>query len=135
MAKINKSIIFFDGVCNLCNSSVQFILKRDTNKKFMFASLQSDVAKKLLLHKNVKNNFDSIILLDKGKIYNKSIAILKIGKTLGFPYSLGSIFFIIPKFIRDFIYDWIAKNRYKWFGKKDSCMIPTKEYLERFLES
>ncbi len=134
MTKVNKSIIFFDGVCNLCNSSVQFILKRDTNKKFMFASLQSDVAKKLLLHKNVKNNLDSIILLDNSVIYQKSTAIFKIGNKLGFPYNLGSVFFIIPKFARDFIYNWIAKNRYKWFGKKDSCMLPTKEYLERFLE-
>ncbi len=136
MSKQNKYIILFDGVCNLCNSSVNFLIKRDKYNKFLFASLQSDVAKELLLQLNDKNNcniLDSILLIKNNAIYSKSSAILHITTIMPFPYVLLSVFFIFPKFIRDFFYDFIAKNRYKWFGKKDSCMLPTKEHLDMFL--
>ncbi|HIP26708.1 MAG TPA: DUF393 domain-containing protein [Flavobacteriaceae bacterium] len=136
MNNSNKLIILFDGVCNLCNTSVNFILKKDVYNKFIFTSLQSDAAKKLLLQFNdkiIKNNLDSILLIHKNKVYNKSTAILYILRSLHFPYNLGFIFIIIPKFIRDYIYDIIARNRYKWFGRKETCRIPTKEELNKFL--
>jgi predicted DCC family thiol-disulfide oxidoreductase YuxK len=131
-----KSIIFFDGVCNLCNSSVNFIIKHDKKKHFLFASLQSDAAKEILLqHNSKKITFDSIILIKANKIYEKSTAALKISKHLNNGLFLLYLFIIVPTFIRDYLYNTIAKNRYKWFGKKDSCMIPTKELKHRFISS
>ena len=131
----NKSIIFFDGVCNLCNNSVKFIIKRDKHKRFLYASLQSDAARDILLQFKIKNsNLDSIILLENGKFYQKSTAILKIAKQLNGLWKLNYGFLIIPKLMRDFIYDIIAKNRYKWFGKREFCMLPTGDMKLRFLE-
>ena len=131
----DKPVIFFDGVCNLCNSSVQFILKKDTKNIFLFSSLQSDAAKDILLQYNLENfDLSSIILLDNGIIYQKSTAILKITKRLKGIYKCFYLFIIIPKFIRDAMYSFIAKNRYKWFGKRVSCMLPTKEITLRFLK-
>ena len=129
----NKPIIFFDGICNLCNASVQFVIKRDKKKQFLFASLQSDVAKNILLQKKYEINLNTIVLLKKDHIYKKSDAALMILKELGFPYNLFYGFKIIPKFIRDFVYDVIAKYRYQWFGKRATCMVPTKEIKERFI--
>ncbi len=131
----NKSIILFDGVCNLCNNSVQFIIKRDHKHRFLYASLQSDAAQRILLQFQLKSSdLDSIILIENGKVYQKSTAILKIVKHLNSSWKLSYGFIIIPKFIRDFIYTIIAKNRYKWFGKREVCMVPTKELKMRFLE-
>ncbi len=129
-----KSIILFDGVCNLCNSSVNFILKHDKKKQFIFTSLQSDAAKKILLQFPMKIfNLDSIILIENGLIYEKSTAALKISKHLYNGYQLLYIFIILPKVIRDWVYNYIAKNRYNWFGKKDTCMIPSEKIKNRFL--
>jgi predicted DCC family thiol-disulfide oxidoreductase YuxK len=132
-----KHLILFDGVCNLCNFSVQFILKRDKKNKFNFTSLQSDAANKILLQYNNEKfnpkNLKSIILIENNKIYTKSTAVLRIVKQMYFPFSLLYFFIIIPKFIRDYLYEFIAKYRYAWFGKKDSCMIPKKEYLNKFI--
>ena len=129
-----KSVILFDGVCNLCNSSINFIIKNDKKKYFLFASLQSDAAKGILLQHNSKNNsMNSIILIENGIVYEKSSAILKIATHLPNGYQILSIFIIIPTIIRDSIYMFISKNRYKWFGKKDSCIIPSKEIEDRFL--
>ncbi|HBK71760.1 MAG TPA: thiol-disulfide oxidoreductase [Flavobacteriaceae bacterium] len=131
----NKSIILFDGVCNLCNDSIKFIIKRDEKNHFTFSSLQSDVAKDILLQFQRNNSdLDSILLIENGNIYQKSTAALKISKHLNGVWKLSYAFIIIPKFIRDFVYTIIANNRYKWFGKKDSCMIPTKELKARFLD-
>ena len=131
----DKPIILFDGVCNLCNTSVQFIIKRDSKKNFMFSSLQSDAGQAILLQNNLENlDFDTIILLEDGIVYDKSTAILKIIRRLSGFYKFGYIFIMVPKFIRDFVYKIIAKNRYKWFGKRDTCMIPTEELKLRFLE-
>lgn len=130
----NKSIILFDGVCNLCNSSVIFILKHDKKEQFLFSSLQSEQAKNILLQITTENlNLDSIILIEKRIIYEKSTAALKIFKELNNGYKLLYSFIIIPKFIRDFAYDYISKNRYKWFGKKEHCMIPSSKIKNRFL--
>ena len=129
-----KPLLLFDGVCNLCNSSVQFVIKHDKKQQFLFSSLQSDAAKEILLQYDETNlNLDSIILIYNAKIYSKSSAILKIVKLLGDFYSFGIIFYIIPKFIRDKVYDFIAKNRYKWYGKRESCMLPNKDLKNRFL--
>jgi len=129
-------IIFFDGVCNLCNSSVNFIIKRDRKNIFYFASLQSDVAKDIL-GKNYPSSgtFDTILYLENNKLFTYSTAILRIGKKLPFPYPLFYAFIIVPPFIRNYIYGIISRNRYKWFGKKDQCMIPAPGLKAKFLDS
>jgi len=131
----NNSVILFDGVCNFCNSSINFIIKHDKKEHFLFASLQSDVAKEILLQFDKKKTLgDSILLVSDTKIYNKSTAALNIAKKLNAGISLFYVFIIIPPFIRDWVYDIIAKNRYKWFGKKDSCMVPSEKIKERFIK-
>lgn len=128
------SIILFDGVCNLCNSSVNFIIDHDKRNDFRFASLQSEAGQDLLkkFHLNVKD-FDSIILVENGKHYERSSAVLKIVKKFPGLWKLLYLFIIVPKPLRDFVYDIIADNRYKWFGKKESCRVPTPELKEKFL--
>lgn len=131
----DHTLILFDGVCNLCNSSIQFIIKNDKKHRFLFASLQSDAGQQILLQNNRENlEFDSILLIENGKIYEKSEAILRISKKLSGGYPLLYAFIIIPRFIRDFIYTKIAKNRYQWFGKQEVCMTPTKELKVKFLD-
>ena len=130
-----KSIVLFDGVCNLCNSSVNLIIKNDKKAQFLFASLQSDVAKEILLQfPSKKINFDSILLIEHNKLYEKSTAVVRILRHLGGGYKLLSCMVIIPKFIRDPLYDYIAKNRYRWYGKRESCMIPAPELKKWFLD-
>ena len=128
-------IIVFDGVCNLCNGAIQFMIKRDKKRQFRYTSLQGALGKQLLAERNIDpSKIDSIILIEPDvAYYYKSSAALEISKGLSGMYPLMSIFLIIPSPIRDFVYDIIAKNRYKWFGKKESCMIPTKEQQELFL--
>lgn len=129
-----KPVILFDGVCNLCNGSVQFILKRDKEKKFLFASLQSEFGQKLLEQFDLPlNNFNSFILYQDGKMYTKSTGALKMFSQLkGWKWTKA--FMIVPKFIRDGVYNLVANNRYKWFGKKNECWIPTPELKRRFLD-
>jgi predicted DCC family thiol-disulfide oxidoreductase YuxK len=129
-----KRVILFDGVCNLCNGSVIFILQREKSPIFKFASIQSETGKELLISCGLPANYNqAVILLDQGRIYLGSTAALKIGQALRFPWSiLSSIGFMVPKFIRDPVYDQIAKHRYQWFGKRDVCMVPTKGLQSRF---
>ena len=127
-----ERIIFFDGVCNLCNGAVQFIIKRDPSAKFKFAPLQSTQADQLLSEKLTKS-LDSIVLYDGGKEYTKSTAALNIAKELSGPWRLFLVFKILPKKVRDWVYDLVASKRYKWFGKRDHCMLPTPELKKRFL--
>ncbi|NNL33489.1 MAG: DUF393 domain-containing protein [Flavobacteriaceae bacterium] len=131
----HNKIILFDGVCNLCNSSVQYVIKKDKKDLFLFAPLQSDFAKELMVFYNIDAiKIDSILLYEPKKgISMKSTAILKISKSLGFPTNLLTLFFIIPPFIRNWVYDFIARNRYKWYGRKTSCMVPTPELQAKFL--
>ncbi|MRT15855.1 thiol-disulfide oxidoreductase DCC family protein [Vitellibacter sp. q18] len=130
----DHKIILFDGVCNLCNGTVIFIIKRDKKKVFKFAALQSEIGQELTSKFNIDTlKVDSIILLDGEKHYKKSSAALRIAKQLSGAYPLLFGFVVVPKFIRNAVYDYIAKNRYKWFGKKESCMIPTAELKSRFL--
>lgn len=127
-------IIFFDGICNLCNSSVQFIIARDSKKHFRFAPLQSGIARDLLKNKDRESKqTDSIILLDGDNIYKKSTAVLRIARSLdgGWPVFYG--FILIPSFLRNIIYDWIARNRYKWFGKRNTCMVPSNNVIDLFI--
>ena len=130
----SKPIILFDGICNLCDGAVQFIIKHDPDGIFLFASLQSEAGQNLLKQYQLPlENFNSFILLQDDKAYNKSTGALKVARQIKGAWSWLYIFMIIPKFIRDAVYDWIAQNRYKWFGKKDACMIPTPKLRARFL--
>ena len=129
------NIIFFDGVCNLCNKSINRLIKNDVKKKFKFASLQSDFAisfvpNKLINHKN----FDTILLYKEGQFYDRSNAVLNICKALGGGFNLFLIGYIIPRFVRDAMYRLVANNRYEWFGKEDQCMVPTDDLKDRFLD-
>lgn len=131
----HKQLILFDGVCNLCDASVQYIIKHDKNDVFRYTALQSEVGQDIIKKFNIDTaKTDSILLYseDSGISY-KSTAALKIASKLGFPRNLLSVFIIIPPFIRNWVYDYIAKNRYKWYGKKDECMIPTPELKSKFL--
>jgi predicted DCC family thiol-disulfide oxidoreductase YuxK len=130
-----QHIVLFDGVCNLCNSGVQFIIKKDKRNLFKFAALQSDFGKELLEKYQINTkSLDTFVYVNKDKAYIKSTAALKIAKALKRGWQIFYIFIIIPAFIRNFIYDFIAKNRYRWFGKKESCMIPTPELKTKFLD-
>lgn len=130
----DRPVILYDGICNLCNSSVRFILKHDTREKFLFSSLQSDASKKLLLHLNYKIiEMNSILLVENGQIHEKSDAVLKIASGLRFPWNLAAAFRILPRKVRDSIYDFVARNRYRWFGKKDSCVYTVNTYENRFI--
>jgi predicted DCC family thiol-disulfide oxidoreductase YuxK len=131
----DKKIILFDGVCNLCDKSVQLILKNDINDVFRFVALQSELGEKIIKHIGIdRNKTDSIILYLPGiAYYYKSQAALKIAKDMGGIYIFLSLFAYLPIVLTDSTYDFIAKNRYKWYGKKDQCMIPTKETLNKFL--
>lgn len=132
----HKKLILFDGVCNLCNNSVLFVIKRDKKNLFMFAPLQSKIGKQIIEEFNIDTNkMDSIMLYNPEMgIYYKSTAALKIASKLGFPLNLLAVSLIVPNFIRNWVYDFIARNRYKWYGKKDACMIPTPELKSKFLE-
>jgi predicted DCC family thiol-disulfide oxidoreductase YuxK len=130
----DKGIILFDGVCNFCNSSVNFIIDRDKNDYFRFASLQSEHGKEILNKFGFDStNLTTIILAEREKYYNKSTAALRIAGRLRFPWNCFKIFLLIPPFIRNPIYDIIARNRYKWFGKLDACRIPTESERKKFL--
>ncbi|MFL9836014.1 thiol-disulfide oxidoreductase DCC family protein [Flavobacterium sp. ST-75] len=131
----NKKIILFDGVCNLCDSTVQFIIKRDKKDIFRFVALQSELGEEIIKHIGVdRSKTDSIILYEPGiAYYYKSEAAIKIASVLGGIYTLMNVFSILPKSLSNSIYDYIARNRYKWYGKKDECMIPTPEMKAKFL--
>ena len=132
----HKKVILFDGVCNLCNSWVQYVIKHDTKQQFVFASLQSDIGQKLLRHTGIdKLNIDSLVYYHPGVEYQyKSGAALQILKDLGGMASLIYGFIVLPKFMRDPIYDYVARNRYEWYGRQAQCYIPTPELKSRFLE-
>ncbi len=136
MIEKGKKVILFDGVCNLCNGAVNFIIKHDKKDVFRYASLQSEIGQKLISERGIDTTkIDSILLIDPSvAYYHKSTAALHIAKQLSGIYPLLSVFLVLPKFIRDWVYDVIAKNRYKWFGKKESCMIPTPELKALFID-
>jgi len=128
------AIVFFDGVCNLCNGAVRFIIRRDKHHYFQFSSLQSDFAKGYLSEKGFQiNKMESILLAEGDKIYNKSTAVLRISRHLSGAWKICASFLIIPRFIRNGLYDYIAKHRYAWFGRREECMIPDESVRDRFL--
>jgi predicted DCC family thiol-disulfide oxidoreductase YuxK len=131
----NMSIILFDGVCNLCNGAVQFIIRRDPQGHFQFAAQQSDAGEALLKQFHVQaGEAGTIILIEGGQHYTRSTAALRITKRLQGLWPLLYAAIIVPPFLRNAIYDYIARNRYRWFGRKDQCMIPTPEMKRRFLD-
>lgn len=121
--KERKAILLFDGVCNLCNGTVNFILKRDKKKQFAFVSLQSDEGRALVSEFNIAAETDSVILIHQNKAFTHSEAVLEICKLLPAPWKWVAVFSFIPKNLRDGIYRWIANNRYSWFGKRNTCRV------------
>lgn len=133
--KPTSPVLLFDGVCNLCNSLVQFVIQRDLKGTFLFASLQSEAGQRLLRQFDLPTtDYNTFVLVHRNHCYTKSTAALHVFKGLGRLWPLLYGFIIVPKPVRDVVYDWIARNRYKWFGKKDQCMVPTPELKERFLD-
>lgn len=130
---MDKNIVLFDGVCNLCNASVQWILKYDKKAIFTFSSIQSEFSKTTLADPELLE-VKTIILLENSKIYTKSTAVLRIARKLQFPVNMLYGLIIFPKFIRDTVYDYVSRNRYKWFGKREECWLPTQELKSRFLK-
>jgi predicted DCC family thiol-disulfide oxidoreductase YuxK len=132
----NKKVILFDGVCNLCNNAVKIVIKFDQKNTFLFAAIQSESGKKIIEYLDIDTSkTDSIILYEPRVSYEiKSTAALNVMNGFGGIWRITTLAFIFPKVFRDFIYDYIAKNRYKWFGKKDNCMIPTTALKAKFLD-
>ena len=132
--EINYPVILFDGVCNFCNAGINFIIKQDKKKIFRFAPLQSEAGQKLLEYYGLPTEgFESFVLIEDGKVYQRSTAGLKVCNKLPWFWKWTQLAWIAPKFIRDGVYNFIARNRYKWFGKKDECMIPSADVRSRFL--
>ncbi len=135
MIQMKLSIVLFDGVCNLCNGAVQFLLKYDKRERLRFASLQSEIGQQSLKQYQLPvEDFDSIIVIANNQAFRKSTAALVICKELGGWFTLLLIFRVVPRPVRDYLYSLVANNRYKWFGKRDQCMVPTPELRKRFLD-
>jgi len=134
--KSNQNVIFYDGVCLLCNRFILFVLKADRNERIFISALQSDFAKTTLENHGISNEkLESVVFLKDNIIYTESSAALKIYQTLGFPWSIMTIFLIVPPLIRNGIYRWIARNRYQWFGKSENvCEIPDRRFLTRIIK-
>ncbi len=132
----HKKIILFDGICNLCNSAVQYIIKRDKNDEFRFATLQGEIGQQLINERTIDTSkLDSIILIEPGiAYYSKSTAALKISQSFGGFWKMAYVLKLIPNQLRNIVYDWVARNRYGWYGKKEKCMVPTPELKAKFLE-
>jgi predicted DCC family thiol-disulfide oxidoreductase YuxK len=131
---LSKSIVLFDGVCNLCSSSVQWIIKHDKKEKFQFASLQGPTGQAYKARFNIPDSVDSVLLIENDTLYVKSTAALRIARGCNSPWPALYVFIVVPKFIRNGIYDFIAKNRYKWFGKQESCWLPSPSLKARFID-
>ncbi|MEO6759476.1 MAG: thiol-disulfide oxidoreductase DCC family protein [Saprospiraceae bacterium] len=132
--QVKSPVLLFDGVCNLCNASVQWVLTHDPRGVFRFAALQSETGQELLHQFGLdQESFNSVVLVDGDRIYLRSDAPLEIVRRLGGAWPLLYGFKIIPRFLRDAIYNWIARNRYRWFGKREACMLPRAEWKARFL--
>jgi len=130
----SDKIVLFDGVCNFCATSVQFIIRHDKTNSLKFASLQSALGQELLTKYNMSKDLEGVVFIENNKAYFKSAAAFKIVRYFGGFWRILNVFPILPLFVTDFGYDIIAKNRYRWFGKKDSCMIPSPEIRSRFLD-
>ena len=130
-----RRVVLFDNVCNLCSSSVQFILRYNKDQSIKFASVQSDLGHQVLSFYGLRTDtYETMLYIEDGQLYTKSAAALKIVQRLAFPWRFFQVFFIIPKWIRDWLYDQVARNRYKLFGKRDQCYLPDEKVLSRFLD-
>lgn len=132
---LEKKIILFDGVCNLCEASIVYVIKHDKKDIFRFVALQSDLGQRIVKHIGINSNhIDSVILYEPGvAYYYKSSAALEIAKGLSGIFTWTTLFQILPTVLRDYVYDYVAKNRYKWYGKKQECLVPNKEIVSKFL--
>ncbi|MFN3267307.1 MAG: thiol-disulfide oxidoreductase DCC family protein [Deinococcales bacterium] len=129
-----ERILFFDGVCNLCNGTVQWILRHDKNQEIVFAPLQGEAAQARLMPLGINpNQLESLVFLENGVIHTHSSGVLHLARALGAPYSWAFVLILVPKSLRDFLYKILARNRYRWFGQQKSCMAPTPELKHRFL--
>lgn len=129
------SIILFDGVCNLCNGFVQFLIVRDPKRRYRYASLQSETGKALMESVGLSlEKMDTVVLIEGGKAYTLSDVPLRVARHMSGLWPLFAVFYILPKALRDAVYKWIARNRYKWFGKREACMVPTPELRSLFLD-
>lgn len=127
-------VILFDGHCNLCSGLVRFVIARDPRRRFRFAALQSDAGRKIMVaHGRDAGDRDSVLLLQYGRLYSRSAAALRIARGLKGAWPLLAAFLVLPAPLRDIVYRWIARNRYRWFGKQDACMMPTPELSARFI--
>ena len=129
-------MVLFDGVCNLCSGFVRFIVERDPTAHFRFASLQSEAGRALMREHGLEigeGDPASVVLVEDGRAYQRSTAALRIAWRLRFPWPLFAALVVVPRFVRDVVYDFVARHRYRWFGKKDVCMVPTPELRARFL--
>ncbi|MBC7921919.1 MAG: thiol-disulfide oxidoreductase DCC family protein [Ferruginibacter sp.] len=129
-----RHVVLFDGVCNFCNATINFVIDHDRANRFVFAPLQSEAGRQLLQTNGLDAaKLDSVVLLKNGVVHQKSDAALQIVRELDGPWSLLYVFRILPRFLRNFAYDILARNRYRWFGRRDSCRMPTPELRQRFL--
>ncbi|MEL6393567.1 MAG: thiol-disulfide oxidoreductase DCC family protein [Bacteroidota bacterium] len=134
--QVDGDVIMFDGHCNLCNGWVQWVLKRDKKGRYKFASLQSEIGQKLIIDSGRDpDSFDSVVLWRNNHIWIKSEAALRIASGLGGIYKLAMIFMAVPGIVRNAVYDWIARNRYRWFGRSEECLLPKPEWRNRFLDN
>jgi predicted DCC family thiol-disulfide oxidoreductase YuxK len=131
----DKPILLFDGVCNLCNGFVQWVIERDPEARFRFAALQSEAGQRLLeRHGLPTEGFETFVLVEDGEYYTKSTAALRMLRRLGLPYSLASPLVVVPRFVRDRVYEFVAAHRYEWFGRREQCMVPPPDLEDRFLD-
>ena len=129
------AVILFDGVCNLCNGFVQFVIERDPEARFQFCALQSDAARRLVAGLRIPGALpDSIVLVEDGRLFVKSTAALRVARGLRAPWPLVYCFVVVPRALRDLVYDLVARRRYGWFGRRDTCMVPAPELRSRFID-
>ncbi|WP_254271637.1 thiol-disulfide oxidoreductase DCC family protein [Haloarcula marina] len=127
-------VLLFDGVCNLCNGVVQFLIPRDPAGRIKYAPLQSEAGRELVERTELSTDgLDSVILVEAGRAYTKSAAVIRVAELLGYPYRFARVGRLVPRAVRDAVYDFVAANRYDWFGKKDRCMVPDEDVSDRFL--
>jgi len=128
--------VFYDGVCNLCDATIRFILPRDSRGNLRFASLQGEYARAILARHGISNASEpeSIVYVENDRPYLRSDAVLRIARSLDFPWSFAAIFLIVPRVCRDVVYRWVARNRYRWFGKKETCLLPSADWRSRFID-
>lgn len=125
------NIVFFDGVCNLCSGLVQFLIKHNKKQNLLFAPLQGETAREFLNETWIQD-LNTIVYCHKGKFYFKSTAVLMLAKELDFPYKFLAVFLLFPQGLRNAVYNWVARNRYQWYGKKNECWLPSEELMLRF---